>query len=150
MNNVERSWNKIGTNFRDEIRSLARRCSVGPPRSVRPSGRTTRFIYPYGGQPFVRGFSGIWAKSTGKTGKIPAIFLIFHCFYKVFQAQILRKYPRRSCGSFWSGLELRNPKFDRFRHLFPFFFRFFDPHNMKIQLVPFIFKRTGPETMPRT
>ena len=30
----------------------------------------------------------------------------FSLFFKVFQAQILRKYPRRSCGSFWSGLEL--------------------------------------------
>ena len=27
----------------------------------------------------------------------------------------MRKYPRRSCGSFWSGLELRRPTFDRFR-----------------------------------
>ena len=31
----------------------------------------------------------------------------------------MRKYPRRSCGSFWSGLELRRPKFDRFRPNFP-------------------------------
>ena len=34
----------------------------------------------------------------------------------------MRKYPRRSCGSFWSGLELRRPKFDRFRPNFPIFF----------------------------
>ena len=33
----------------------------------------------------------------------------------------MRKYPRRSCGSFWSGLELRGPTFDRFRLIFPIF-----------------------------
>ena len=45
----------------------------------------------------------------------------FPCFSKVFQAQIMRKYPRRSCGTFWSGLELRRPKFDQFRANFPDF-----------------------------
>ena len=34
----------------------------------------------------------------------------------------MRKYPRRSCGSIWSGLELWRPKFDRFRPNFPIFF----------------------------
>ena len=34
----------------------------------------------------------------------------------------MRKYPRRSCGSFWSGLELRRPNFDRFRPNFPIVF----------------------------
>ena len=48
--------------------------------------------------------------------------LVFPSFFKVFQAQILQKYPRRSCGSFWSGLELWRPTFDRFRLTFPFFF----------------------------
>ena len=62
-------------------------------------------------------------KSTGKTGKIPEIFfLICSVFFQVCQLQILRKYPRRSYGSFWSGLELRRPKFDRFRPTFPIFF----------------------------
>ena len=40
-------------------------------------------------------------------------------FFKVFQAQNLRKYPRRSCGSYWSSLELQRPTFDRFRPNFP-------------------------------
>ena len=40
---------------------------------------------------------------------------MFRFSFPVFQAQILRKYPRRSCGSFWSGLELRRPTFDQFR-----------------------------------
>ena len=39
-------------------------------------------------------------------------------FSHVFQAQILRKYPRRSCGSFWSSLEVWKPKLDRFRLIF--------------------------------
>ena len=83
-------------------------------------------------------------------GKSRRNFGFFFRFFKVFQAQKLRKYPRRSCGSFWSGLELRRPKFDRFRHFFSIFFHFVDPKNMKIQLFPFIFKRTGPETMLRS
>ena len=44
-------------------------------------------------------------------------------FFKVVHAQILRKYLRRSCGSFWSGLELRRPTLDRFRSNFPIFVR---------------------------
>ena len=47
----------------------------------------------------------------------------------VFQLQDLRKYPRRPCGSFWYHLELREPKFDRFRHFFIFCFCFFDPEE---------------------
>ena len=38
--------------------------------------------------------------------------------------QILRKYPRRSCGSFWSGLERWGPMFDRFRDFVQFFLLF--------------------------
>ena len=70
---------------------------------------------------------GKFVKKTGDQGfsgpdfaKISAAALrIFLVFFPVFQAQILRKYPRRSCGSFWSGLELRRPTFDRFRPNFP-------------------------------
>ena len=76
-------------------------------------------VRSYGSQPFVRGFTRIYAKSTGKTVKIPENIFIFSVFFQVFQPQILRKYPRRSCGSFWSKLELRKPKFDRFRSNFP-------------------------------
>ena len=47
--------------------------------------------------------------------------MIFRYCFGVFQAQILRKYPRRPCGSFWSGLELRRPTIDRFRLLFSIF-----------------------------
>ena len=75
----------------------------------------------FGDQPFVRVFCPFWAKSTGKMGKNPENNLDFSRFFKVFQAQILRKYPRRPCGSIWSGLELRRPKFDRFRLIFPIF-----------------------------
>ena len=39
---------------------------------------------PNGGQPFVRGFSGIWAKSTGKLGKIPEIFFDFSLIFEGF------------------------------------------------------------------
>ena len=55
----------------------------------------------------------------------PVKNLVFPSCFKVFQAQILQKYPRRSCGSFWSGLELWRPTFDRFRLIFPFFFHEF-------------------------
>ena len=75
----------------------------------------------YGSQPFVRGFSGIWAKSTEKSRKNPEKILIFSDFFVVFQAQISRKYPRRSCGSLWSGLELWRPTLDRFRLIFLIF-----------------------------
>ena len=47
--------------------------------------------------------------------------LNFTCF-KLIQAQILRKYPRRSCGSFWSSLELWRPKVNRFRPNLPIVF----------------------------
>ena len=53
------------------------------------------------------------------------LFLVVPSFFKVFQAQILQKYPRRSCGSFWPGLELWRPTFARFRLNFPFFFHEF-------------------------
>ena len=33
----------------------------------------------------------------------------------------MRKYPRRSCGSFWSGLELWRPTIDRFSFNFQIF-----------------------------
>ena len=46
--------------------------------------------------------------------------MIWSVFFGICQAQILRKYPRRSCGSFWSGLELRRTNFDRFRSIFQF------------------------------
>ena len=46
--------------------------------------------------------------------------MFFPSFFKVVQALILQKYPRRSCGSFWSSLELWRPTFDRFRLIFRF------------------------------
>ena len=61
----------------------------------------------------------------GKNLKLKRRQILVSVFVKVFQAQILRKHPRRSCGSFWSGLELRRPKFDRFRHFVLNFFWFF-------------------------
>ena len=57
----------------------------------------------------------------GKNWEHPGDNIDFPCFFNVFQAQILRKYPRRSCGSFWSGLKLWSQTFDRFRHIFIFF-----------------------------
>ena len=64
-------------------------------------------------------------EATGKSGTNPDNIFFFLCFVKVFQTQILRKYPRRSCGSFWSSLELRRPTFDRFRPIFLIFVLFF-------------------------
>ena len=58
----------------------------------------------------------------GKKCNNPDTILVCSGFFKVFQAQILRKYSRRSCGSFWSGLELRKPKIDRFRPNVPICF----------------------------
>ena len=58
----------------------------------------------------------------GKYGKNRRQLDLF-TFFEVVQAQILRKDPRRSCGSFWSGLELQRSNFDRFlRHLFTILF----------------------------
>ena len=64
-------------------------------------------------------------------------------FCKAFQAQHMRKYPRWHCGSVWYHLELQGPTFDRVRQTFSLFSRLFTLKSMKIQLVPFIFKRTG-------
>ena len=50
---------------------------------------------------------------------------MFWFLFKVFKAQILRKYLRQSCGSFWSGLDLRRPTFHRFRLIVPYCFMFF-------------------------
>ena len=87
---------------------------------------------------------GFLAKSTGKTGKIPEKILIFSDFLEVFQAQILRKYSRRPSRSFWYHLELRRPKFDRFRSTFSFFFGFLTPQNptvsWKSNFFPLFFK----------
>ena len=46
----------------------------------------------------------------------PEIVLIFPSFFQVVQLQHLRTYPRRPCGSCWSGLLLRGPTF---RLIFP-------------------------------
>ena len=43
---------------------------------------------------------------------------MFQVFVTFFQLQSLRKYPRQPCGSFWSGLDLPGPHFDRFRLIF--------------------------------
>ena len=73
------------------------------------------------------GIHGFLATSTGKIVKSPEKSSIFLCFSKVFQAHILRKYPRRPSASSWYHLELRRPKFDRFRHFFSIFVSFFWP-----------------------
>ena len=62
-------------------------------------------------------------------GKTRRTFYFFR-FFKVFQAQILRTYPRRYSASFRSSLELWKPKIDRFRNSFSFF-RFFYHQNVK-------------------
>ena len=70
--------------------------------------------------------------------------MIFPCFFKVFQAQILRKYPRRPSRSFWYHLELRRPKFDRFRPIFFICFSLFpfllSPKICKSNFFPLLLK----------
>ena len=61
-------------------------------------------------------------------------------FLKVFQAQILRKYPRRPSASFWYHLQLRTPTFDRFRHLFQFVFISLTPKIWKSNFFPLFLK----------
>ena len=96
------------------------------------------------------GFPEPWlSEIRRRTGKHPRTFLISSVFL-FFRPRILENYPRRSSAFFWTGLELRGPKFDQFRPTFPFFSSFLVPKSMIIQLFPFIFKRTGPETMLRT
>ena len=76
--------------------------------------------------------------------------LDFSCSFKVFQAQNLPEFSRRPRGFDPDSLELKRPTFDRFRQtFFRLFSVFLTPKSMKIQLVPFIFSKTGLETMPR-
>ena len=72
-----------------------------------------------GSQPFVRGFTGFYAKSTGKWGEHgekSEDFLDFLFFFVFFRLGILENYPRRASASFWTDLELRKPTFHRFRY----------------------------------
>ena len=124
---IRKSQSGIHTGFtaRDSSRENLLEVGMVAPRPEISGGQAEpggSAVSPFGAQPVVRGFAGFSVKSTGKLGKIPEKIWIFPCFFKVFQAQILRKYPRRSCGSFWSGLELWRPTFDRFRLIFPILF----------------------------
>ena len=76
-------------------------------------------------------------------------FFIFPLFFKVFQTQILRKYPRRSCGSIWSGLELRRPKFDRFRPNFPNLFMKMSVFLKSVQFFATRIASWRPKTLPK-
>ena len=72
-------------------------------------------LLKYGSQPLVREFTGFWPKSIDKLGKFQRTFCFVRVCCKVFQVQNSRKYPRRPSWSFWYHLELRRPRFDRFR-----------------------------------
>ena len=94
----------------------------------------------FGSQPFVRGFSGFWTKSIRNMVNHPGgSFNSFH-FFKFGHAQILRKYSRRSCGSFWSGLEPRKPTIDRCRYFCSFICWFLLPPKVWKSDFSFIFE----------
>ena len=102
-----------------------------------------------GSQPFVREFTGFRLNPPEIFRKSGEHLVFFLFLFKVFQLQHLRKYPRRPSRSFWYHLELQRPTFDRFHIFARFVFVFVELQNMTIQHVPFIFKRTGRETMLR-
>ena len=93
---------------------------------------------------------------SGNLGKLPENILIRSCFFQVYQAKNLRKYPRRPCGSFWSSLKLRGPKFDRCRTTVPIcslknyvFSKYFEPkicENIRAGLADLLVSFRAPGT----
>ena len=99
-----------------------------------PSPRTLPRM-PNGAQPFVR---GSYEDPRGKTVKKKRKKWFTRCFSLFFKPKTLQNLQLRG--------ELRKPKFDRFRSTFSFFI-ISTTTSMKNLAFPFIFLKTGPETI---
>ena len=102
--------------------------------------RKTQTVTPFvnTGNP---GFPEPWlSEIRRRTGNNPRNSWFFIVFFRFFRRRILENYPRRSSAFFWTGLELRRPKFDRFRSTVRFFSAFWPQKVWKSNFSPLFLK----------
>lgn len=148
-----RGWPSPGLQGRLEVCALTPTGVHKPLWWCNPVGSIARPVYrnrsqTAGNQPFVWVFCHFFVRSTGKTRKTNETNRFF-CFFQGLSGRVVWKTIRAGLPHLFAPIQSsRNQQLTNSFLFFYFVLICLTPRSMKIQLFPFLFYRTGLETMP--